>query len=361
MKAIVTRPVIADVLEDRHYHPVISLLLPFEPKMTQRSKLTESLNNSCNKVENDLLEKYPGDTAMLMIDKLRTVIANLNFNTHKKSIAIFLSPVIEKIFYLDIPLERKISIDNDFNIRQLVYHKKQEQGFLIMMLTKKESRLYLANNGSLVRIVTTTPRPLQLNHVPSDITDTAEYKKIALNQFLQYADNTLGIILKAYPLPLFIDGKEDILQAFKSITRFEHSIIKYVPSVAEDATVSDIQKMIRPFVADCSVVKQQYIVNRLKQSVDNGRLIVGVKQVWKESMKRKGMLLVVEKSYCYPEQECTGEEILFNVMEPHHSYSYVKSAVDDIIESVFENGGDVEFVEDGMLKEFEHIVLIDQH
>jgi hypothetical protein len=178
---------------------------------------------------------------------------------------------------------------------------------------------------------------------------------------LQYADNTLGIILKAYPLPLFIDGKEDILQAFKSITRFEHSIIKYVPSVAEDATVSDIQKMIRPFVADCSVVKQQYIVNRLKQSADNGRLIVGVKQVWKESMKRKGMLLVVEKSYCYPEQECTGEEILFNVMEPHHSYSYVKSAVDDIIESVFENGGDVEFVEDGMLKEFEHIVLIDQH
>jgi hypothetical protein len=361
MKATITKAATVDVQEDQHYHPVISLLLPFEPKMTPRSKLAELLTYCCNKVENDLLEKYSGEIAMLMIDKLRTLIANLNFNTHKKSIAIFLSPIIEKIFYLDILLERKISIDDDFNIRQLVYQKKQEQDFLVMMLTKKESRLYLASSGNMVRIVTTTPRPLQLNHVSPGIADSAEYKKVAWQQFLQYADNTLGIILKAYPLPLFINGKEEVIQDFESITRFKHAIIKYVPSVTEDVTVSEIEKKIRPYAADWAAVKQQYLLNKLRQSIDSGRLITGVKEVWKEAMKRKGMTLVVEKSFCYPEQECSGEEILFNVMESHHTYSYVKSAVDDIIEKVFENGGDVEFVEDGMLGDFDRIVLVEQN
>ena len=37
---------------------------------------------------------------------------------------------------------------------------------------------------------------------------------------------------------------------------------------------------------------------------------------------------------------------------------YIKDAVDDIMEKVLQNGGDVEFVENGVLKDYERIALI---
>ena len=64
-------------------------------------------------------ENYPADVEIMMMKKLRTIIKNLNFNTHKKSIAIFLSPVFEKVLYLDISVEEKIIIDESFEIRDL--------------------------------------------------------------------------------------------------------------------------------------------------------------------------------------------------------------------------------------------------
>ena len=37
---------------------------------------------------------------------------------------------------------------------------------------------------------------------------------------------------------------------------------------------------------------------------------------------------------------------------------YIKDAVDDVIEKVLKNGGDVEFVDEGLLKDYQHIALI---
>ena len=43
---------------------------------------------------------------------------------------------------------------------------------------------------------------------------------------------------------------------------------------------------------------------------------------------------------------------------PYNKFSYIKDAVDTLIEKVLENGGDVEFVEPGMLKDYNHLALI---
>ena len=37
---------------------------------------------------------------------------------------------------------------------------------------------------------------------------------------------------------------------------------------------------------------------------------------------------------------------------------YIKNAVDEVIDKVLENGGDVEFVDDNLLKNYQHIALI---
>ena len=98
---------------------------------------------AADKVEQELLENYPDEMGFLVMHKLRAIIKNLNFNTHKKSIAIYVSPVFEKVLYLDIAVEEKIIIDESFEIRDLVYSKKQLHKYLVLLLSGKESRMYL--------------------------------------------------------------------------------------------------------------------------------------------------------------------------------------------------------------------------
>jgi len=65
------------------YRPAISIILPFEPKMSSKSVLNQSLKGAVAEVERELESNYPADIAELMMDKLAAIIAKLNFGTHK--------------------------------------------------------------------------------------------------------------------------------------------------------------------------------------------------------------------------------------------------------------------------------------
>lgn len=357
MKTIV-RQSTNDVVADMQYFPVIAITIPFDPKMVLKTKLLEQLGTTASKVEGQLLDKYHGDTAMLMIEKLRSIIAGLNYNTHKKSVGIYLSPVLEKVIYMDIPLQEKITIDGAFDIRDLVLHKKQEPSFLVMLLTNKENRIYLGKNDRLIRIVTTTPKPLY-SYNKSDWGDGLnDLKKSARTHFLQQVDNTVSIILKAYPLPLFIWGEEQLLNQYKELSNGGHAVVNYTNADIADATVHEIQKKMAVYIADWASVQQQYLACRLQKAASDKRLVTGIKDVWQKAIHHTGSLLLVEKNYQYPEKQNTGDEILYNIMEPYHPFSYIKNVVGDIIQRVLENGGDVEFVENNLLEDYGHIVLM---
>ncbi|MBK6634610.1 MAG: hypothetical protein IPG38_10090 [Chitinophagaceae bacterium] len=60
----------------------------------------------------------------------------------------------------------------------------------------------------------------------------------------------------------------------------------------------------------------------------------------------------------YAAERGSSDEIIYKAIKPYNRYSYIKDAVDDVIEKVLENGGDVEFVDEGVLKEYQHIALI---
>lgn len=68
--------------------------------------------------------------------------------------------------------------------------------------------------------------------------------------------------------------------------------------------------------------------------------------------------LVLEKNYMYAAQHGATESEIYKPVEPYNKFSIIKDAVDDVIEKVLENGGDVEFVDEGVLDKYHHIALI---
>ncbi len=81
--------------------PCISLIIPFEPKMKRKNDLDSAITVAVAQAEKDLMKNYPEEKALPVIKKLRRLIKNFNYAGRNKSIAIFVSPQIEKIYYFN--------------------------------------------------------------------------------------------------------------------------------------------------------------------------------------------------------------------------------------------------------------------
>jgi Bacterial archaeo-eukaryotic release factor family 3 len=352
-----------ELIESVKYTPAVSIVLPFEPKMSSKSEMEGNLRKAMTKVERDLLANYPAEKALPIIHRLQELIHHLNFNTHKKSIAIFVSPVVEKVFYLDMPMEEKIVIDESFEIRDLVYCKKLSVQYLVLLLSANSSRMYLGNCTKFFLIKSNIPSDVQAyqRDLPQRVThysDPLEEKEVLLNKFLHHMDDGLSIVLKAYPLPVFVLGAERVLGHFNKLTKNWKSIVGFIHGNYEEATETEIRELMSPYVADWQQIKQLDIIHQVEKAVSENKLASGIKEVWAAAEHKNCRLLVLERDYMFPTSDLTNIGQLhtgtFGAVKPF----YIKDAVDHILERVLEYGGDVEFVDRDKLKDFGRIVLL---
>ena len=356
-------PEIFELIEAVHYRPAVSIIMPFEPKMSVKSELIHSLKRAIDKVEKELVENYHDELGILIMRKLKAVIENINYSTHKKGIAIYVSPVFEKVLYLDIAMEERIMVDESFEIRDLLYSKKQLHKYLLLLLNGKESRIFLADDDTFKRILSNTSESVYalINEVPERVgnfSDPSKRKEVIMDKFLHYTDNSLAIILRAYKLPLFVIGPERMLGHFKNITKHKASVIEYIYGNYEDASEQKLKEILEPYINDWNKVMQKDILNKISEAAGKKKLSFGMCDVWHEAVNHKGRLLILEKKYEYMAQHGNVDDVIYKAIEPYNKFSYIKDAVDDVIEKVLENGGDVEFVDKDVLKDYDHIAMV---
>ncbi len=359
-------PAYAPVLDVCHYLPCITLIIPFEPKMTLKKELAYQLKIVSEKIESEIFGNYPREKALPVMKKLRQVIKDLNYNTHKISIAIFISPLIEKVYYLDLPVEEKIMIDDSFEIRDLIYSKKEIHKYLLVTLNHHWSRIYLGNTSKIIRLVSNVPnkRPAHIKDLPPKVSNGSDEKKekeIRFNNVLKHTDNGLSLLLSSYKLPLLVMGNANAIGHFKTITQNSKRITGYVPFNFKKSTEPDLLKIMECYVADWKKIIQTDLMKQIAEAMGKEKLAIGIKEVWEVASQKRGKLLVVEMNFTYPAQQGTKEEIIFKQEEKMKNAFFIKDAVDDVIEKVLASGGDVEFVQEGLLMEYHRIVLIEHY
>lgn len=356
-------PEISEVIHAVHYRPAVSIIMPFEPKMGAKAELTDQLKRATDKVEKEIRQNYPDDLGNLVIRKLRSIIKDLNFNTYKKSIAIYVSPVFEKVLYLDIPVEEKIIIDESFEIRDLVYAKKEIHKYLVMVLSSKSCKVFIGNTNTFIKVKSNVAGNVAavMNDAPervANFSDPSARKEMMVKKFLHTCDEGLSFLLKTYQLPVFLTGTTKTLGYFNEISKNKKSIVGSIHGNFEQATEDELRNLLKPHVNDWKKIRMQVLLNEMEKAADAGKLSGGMMDVWKQASQHKARLLIVEKNFMYAAQKGSDDDIIYEAIEPYNKFSYIKDAVDDVIEKVLESGGDVEFVDEGILKDRQHIALI---
>ncbi|HAO47335.1 MAG TPA: hypothetical protein DCQ97_10445 [Chitinophagaceae bacterium] len=351
------------VLQAVKYLPAISIIMPFGPKISLKSDLEYRLKMAVGKIEKELMKNYPAEKALPVISRLKQLASEANYNTHRKSIAIFLSPMVEKVFYLDIPVEEKIIVDESFEIRDLVYQKKQDMQFLLLMLSAKRAVMFLSN-GSEMKLVKSNRA--EEEHLPekdspervANFSDPDERAEKLLEKFLHQMDDALTLMLKAYPLPVFVMGTERVLGHYKKLTKHERDINDYIQGNYEDLPEPEIIKVVQPHVSNWKRVKQLDLLHQLEKAAGAKKLAQGMEEVWQAATHKNCRLLLVEKNFMYAARQGAEPGIIYKEELPTDYPFYIKDAVDDVIQKVLENGGDVEFTADGLLSDYKRIALI---
>lgn len=340
----------------------VTIFLPFEPKMKPKADIIASLKYSFIKVKRDLEKNCQEDMALLILEKLKTIIRELDFSTHKKSIAIFLSPVFEKVLYLDILINPKVCVGGSFKIEDLVDHKKKNDEYLAAFLTSNKIQVFLGSPKDWKTIVSASPESFYTDHdqkvVQAHVVDSRKYDKSDLHSFIGHASGTLDILMNAYDLPLFFIASSEIIKNYQRLSRGADPVTCFINLPGEEINEVQIKTLLEPMLNNWRQIEDDYILNKLRQSATRMDLAMGIKDVWNKAMSHRGKLLVVEKDFRYTATPALADQLIFKAVTPYNKFSYINDPIDNIMEKVFENGGDVEFVENGFLTEYHGIALI---
>ncbi|WP_127127438.1 hypothetical protein [Pseudoflavitalea rhizosphaerae] len=349
-----------EILQAPHAYPSVSVIVPFEPKMSSRKDLEYRLDRMLEQVKQQMNGSSMQEQTVM--ERLEGLVRHLNYNTHKKTIALFASPLLEKVYYLDILVEEKIIVDNTFEIRDLVFSKKDIHKYLVLVLSNKHSKIFIGNTTEFIRIVSNTPQgtgaaPRDLPEQVSNFSTVQDLRETVLDKFLHHVDSSLGIILNAYDFPLFILGPEKVIGHFIKLSHHHKRITGLVNGNFDEATEAEIREAIQPQVADWKKVKQTDLLHHLEEAGSHHKLAKGMRDVWKIASEKRGRLLIVEKNFICPARYKSESDIEPD-NETNTGQPFIRDAVDDVIEKVLSSGGDVEFVDPGVLDGYEHIALI---
>ncbi len=356
-------PEIREVMNAVHYRPALSIIMPLEPHISLKTEMAHKLKIVADKAKRELLQYYPDEQCQLIMQKLRNLIANLDIPVKKKGIAIYISPLFEKVLYLDSPVEETLIVDESFEIRDLLYSAKQDIKFLLLILSGQQSKVFLGDPTALTPLPSNIPESVYAFVTDSpervgNFSDMTEHKQIVIDKFLHHIDEELGNLINEYHLPVLVLGADRILGQFKKLSKHNASVMDYVDGNYESETIAELTNLIQPCLDALKIRSQKELLDRLEEAAGQHRLVAGIGPVWRDAQSGKGKLLIVEKSYRFAAQHGPEPGIIEAANEPYNHFSYIRDAVDDAMEKVLAAGGDVEFTEDGVLDRFEHIALI---
>ena len=87
-------------MADYQNFPHVSIIIPFEPKMNNKSQLEEVLTGYVLQTEKDLLRKFDPEKVSFIIQRLKSMMGKIGDPGHK-SIAIFISKSCERVIYFN--------------------------------------------------------------------------------------------------------------------------------------------------------------------------------------------------------------------------------------------------------------------
>jgi hypothetical protein len=175
-------------------------------------------------------------------------------------------------------------------------------------------------------------------------------------QFFRRVDEALLSIQKEDHLPLVLVGIDRYLAFYQEVTKDLDAIVGVVAGSHDKPNPSALGKLVWPLFKAGNTLKRTRALARLHEAVSLNRHASGIDQVWRAAYEKRCQALLVETGLHHradiaPE----GDRLLAYTGRGAAS---LDDAVDEVIERVIADGGDVFFYDPGVLDLHQRIAAV---
>lgn len=211
----------------------------------------------------------------------------------------------------------------------------------MLSLSEHTSRLYEAFRDSLIDIQDTW-FPLQSLMSPLQLA----LNDVQLQTLLQTVDQHFAHYHDQDPLGMVLTGTERNQSQFATLTSHRDVIIGMAEGDHSTTSLRDLGRIVWPIVKGVMASSGEKVARQLEEATRAGNIAFGIEAVGQSVDSGLGATLLVENDF---------------QVKPESSSSLIDdcdNVVDIVIEKVLALGGNVIFVEDGSLSNFQNIALI---
>ncbi|WP_132052944.1 baeRF3 domain-containing protein [Pseudocnuella soli] len=330
---------------------VLSLLIPFEPKITSKEKIEANLRQMAARAAEQLQnQSLAPEVVGQMMMHLQVALAGVEYNNQKKSLAIKVTPQGVKLHYWNMPVQETIVVGNSFAVRQLAARKRTEKAYLLLAIGEHFGGIYLGNGPRLSRLVANSPSS-------DGATAFDPSPSAAIQRAVKHLDNALSILRRSYRYPVFVIAPGPYLNCFKELSPNAETAAALIEANPH-GNDARLQQLMVPYLADWQTLTEKALVRQLDEALQKGKLAVGITECWTAAFEKKGQKLVVEEDYVFPAYLDQKNGVLYADAIPMNKDARKSTdAVDVLIEKVLADGGKVYLVRPGVLSGHLHVAL----
>ena len=314
--------------EARMVLPSLGLVLPFQPSMQKESQIVSLVNFATEEVKTKIPERYGDSNATNLVVRLEKIFGNLNYRSHRKSLAIIITPDEEKIIYLDFRVKPAVFFGKSISLIDLVANSYRGPDFMILHLQENNVKLFDANNGKLEKIY-------EQNHETS------------IANLFKNASGVIELVNANYEKPVFITGNSDLVNVFYANVSFSEIIFKK-PDDEGDISHNKMQLLETEISQQWNHWESKFLAGRILLAKKFGLLINNIEAVLQVLHRKADGLLLMDKHF---------KMLLKKPNEGNDIINISKEMIYQI-EHFLARGNRIEFTESGFLKDMGGIVLL---
>jgi hypothetical protein len=340
-------------LQSRNDYPSISVLAPTHRTAPANKRDPIVVKNLVAEGLERLHGEFKKRDVAPLVQNLNKLVDQVDWEHLMEGLALFAGRDVATAVHLPFRVKARVVIDASFATRDLVFTLNRAPNYRVLVLTEKPTRLFDATTNVLTEV---TRKPFPMVHKgpggaaklpggkginPSAVRDEAH------RQFFAKVDEALAVLQKEDHLPLVVVGVERYLALYQEVTKDPDAIVGVVAGSHDNPKPSELGKLVWPVFKSGSTLRRTRALVRLKEAVSVNRHASGIVQVWRAAFEKRCQTLLVETGYEYPADLAPDGATLL----PYSGKgkAALDDAVDEVIERVLADGGEVFFYDPGVL------------
>lgn len=351
-------------------YPAVSVLMPTHRSVPDNRQDPIRLRNLLSEVRRRLHDdaRVAPDAADHVLRGLERAADEVDLRHASDGLVLFAAPDGEHhAFTIGQPVDERVVVDTGFATRDLVAAYTRTPRYWLLSLSDQRARLW---DGHGEELTERAAAGFPIAPEPIDEAGSGRQARRAAQggdgerqrQVMRDVVAALDRVLARDRRPLIVAGVTRHQAFFDEVAGPHITVAGRVDGSFEGASPSALAEAARPALAAYEDLREVGVLAELEAARSIQRYAGGLCEVTPLVEEGRGEHLVVERGYYAPAVKSHGELVPVDGMPGVlKGADVVDDAVDDVIETALEYGGEVTFVSDGFLVDHGRIALVTRY